>query len=78
MAKKTPKQIRFNLSGIMEQRGLKVDEVVTLCDAAGTPITRTTVYKLREPDVTGVYLSSLTALCNGLDVSPCELFVEAD
>jgi DNA-binding Xre family transcriptional regulator len=74
MAKKNSPKVKFNLSSILDERGLSVDAVVDLCKAAGTPITRTTVYNLLNPYARGIYLSSVAALCNGLQITPADLF----
>ena len=78
MAKKTPTKIKFNLRNLMDARGLSVDGLVDLCKEAGSPITRTTVYNMLDPNVTGVYLSSIAAICIGLQVHPGDLFTMED
>lgn len=71
--KKIP-AVKFNLLKIMEERKLTPADVADLCTAAGTPLTRITIYNMINPLAHGVYLSTLTALCNGLKVTPAELF----
>jgi DNA-binding Xre family transcriptional regulator len=78
MAKKTPQTIRMNLRNLLDARGLSVDGLVDLCKEAGTPITRTTVYNMLDPNATGVFLKSITAVCNGLQVHPGDLFLVED
>jgi DNA-binding Xre family transcriptional regulator len=75
MAKKNQLTIRMNLRNLMDARGLNVDKLVDLCKEAGAPITRTTVYNMLDPNARGVYLSSIAALCNGLQIHPGDLFV---
>lgn len=67
--------VKLNLGNILTERKLKPDDVVDMCNEAGTPITRTTVYNMLNPYATGIYLSSLTAICNGLKITPADLFV---
>jgi DNA-binding Xre family transcriptional regulator len=78
MNKKKSPTVRINLMSIMIERGLSIEEVASLCDAAGAPITRATVYNLTNPSAKGVHLQSIAALCAGLQVSPCDLIVLED
>ena len=75
MAKKTPPTVILNLSGIMDQRDLSADEVSALCEKAGTPISRTTVFHMKSGRADAIRLTSIAALCNGLDITPCDLFI---
>lgn len=78
MNKKTSPQIKMNLKSLLDKRGLTVDAVVKMCNDAGSKITRTTVYNLKSDHAKGVKFSSLTALCNGLQVPPADLFTYED
>jgi DNA-binding Xre family transcriptional regulator len=74
MAKKTTLNVKLNLRDLLDKRGLKADDVVKLCEDAGYPITRATVYNQLSPHAQAIRMSSITALCAGLNVRPCELF----
>jgi len=75
MAKKTIPQVKLNVDNLLKEKDLSVDAVVEMCEKAGAPITRTTVYNMLNPYAKGVHLTSLTALCVGLNVKPADLFV---
>jgi len=60
-------------SVVAGQKGLTIMQAVALCNMAGTPTPRTTLYNLGNPNAKAISLATFTALWVGLDIAPADL-----